>query len=372
MQQLHQPSHETTASGAALLSTRGSEAQALLTTLQRLAHSAAALLNVATVSIALLDSDTGRLVNWVALGADGAFTHPPRPLPREDIEGWVVMRQTPILVDDIYADTRFDGEQRFRSLICAPLLEASRILGTLTVTSPQPHTFDAQHQRVVQVFCDQATLAIGKTLQAEASATQTRELGALLDASRALTSSLDPAQVFAYITASIRKVIACDDAVIYVYDERAEQLHVVAGMGSRIERLEGASISLNDQHSVAAWVALHRRARLSSPGYGEVGSVTETFLSGDELSLLCVPLISKDALRGVIMLARLKPFRPTELSAMLNLSNIVAATLENVALYQQSQAEREQQAAIFASASDGFALVDKQLTFTDANEAFAR
>ena len=373
MQQLHQPAYAPfdTTTGAL----HGSEARAiLLATLERLARQAAALLDVSTVSIALLDTgaNTGKLVNWVALGPDGEFTPPPRPLPREDIEGLTLMRQTPLLVDDIAADPRFSGERRFRSLFCAPLLEENRILGTLTVTSAQPGAFDAQRQRVVQIFCEQATLAIGKTLQAEANAAQARELSALLDASRALTSSLDPAQVFAYIAASIRKVIACDDAVIYVADERVGQLQVVAGMGSRIERLGGASIALDDPHSIAAWVAQHRRARLSSPRFGEVGPVTEVFLSGDDLSLLCVPLISKDTLRGVIMLARTKAFHPTELSAMLNLSNIVAATLENVILYQRSQAERKQQAAIFASASDGFALVDERLTFVDANEAFAR
>jgi len=96
------------------------------------------------------------------------------------------------------------------------------------------------------------------------------------------------------------------------------------------------------------------------------------FLAGDELAILCVPLVSKGRLRGVIMLARHQSFLPGELGAMLNLSNIVAATLENAELYQTARAEREQQAAIYAAASDAIAVVDGALIIVEVNDAFAR
>ncbi|MGZ3599855.1 MAG: ATP-binding protein, partial [Ktedonobacterales bacterium] len=122
--------------------------------------------------------------------------------------------------------------------------------------------------------------------------------------------------------------------------------------------------------SIAAWVAKNRRARLSAPQISEVGEVTEAFLAGDDLALLCVPLVSKDQLRGVIMLAREDAFSPSELGVMLNLSNIVAATLENVQLYQTARAEREQQAALYAAASDAIAVVDGDLRLVEANDSF--
>src|SRR5262249_38089279 len=70
--------------------------------------------------------------------------------------------------------------------------------------------------------------------------------------------------------------------------------------------------------------------------------------------------------------ARQEPFLPGELGAMLNLSNIVAATLENAELYQSARAEREQQAAIYAAASDAIAEVDSSLAIVEVNDAFAR
>jgi NtrC-family two-component system sensor histidine kinase KinB len=146
---------------------------------------------------------------------------------------------------------------------------------------------------------------------------------------------------------------------------------MVTGLGPRIDRLGAARIPLSDIRSLAARVATERRPRLVAPHAGEVGQVTEVFLSGDPLSLLCAPLISKKRLRGVIMLARLEPFRPAALTTMLNLSNIIAAALENVELYQAERAEREQLAAIFVSASDAIALVDNQMRLLEVNDAFA-
>lgn len=352
----------------------GGDAQALKVTLDRLVRNVGTLLDVPSVSVALLDPDTGDLVTWAALGAGPEGPRRTRFRPNEGIAGWVAAHLEPVLIHDATQDARFKplGDGHIRSMLCVPLIEYDQLLGTLTVTSPEVGAFDPPRQGLLQIFADQAVLAISKTRQAETAKAQARELAALLDASRALTSSLEPGSVFAYIVASIRKVIACDDAVIYAYDEHAETLHVVTGLGARMEALGDAWVPLNDSRSIAAWVAKNRRARISGPGRGEVGAVTEAFLAGDELSLLCVPLVSKDHVRGVIMLAREQPFQPGELGAMLNLSNIVAATLENAQLYQSARAEREQQAAIFTAASDAIAVVGEGMHLAEVNDAFAQ
>ena len=351
----------------------GIDIQALKLTLDQLVRNAGMLLGVPSVSVALLDAETGDLVTWAALGTGPEGLRHTRFRHNEGIAGWVAAHLEPVIVNDVTHDARFKqlGEPRIRSMLCVPLIDDDQLLGTLTVASPLKADFDERRQKLLQVFSDQAVLAISKTRQAEAAKAQARELSALLDATRALTSSLEPNQVFAYIVGSTRKVITCDDVVIYAYDERTDSLRIVTGTGSRIERLGGARVPLSDGRSIAAWVAKHRRARISSPGVDTIGSVTEAFLAGDDLSLLCVPLVSKGRLRGVIMLARETPFQPGELGAMLNLSNIVAATLENADLYQTTRAEREQQAAIYSAASDAIAVVDNDLAIIEANDAFA-
>jgi signal transduction histidine kinase/GAF domain-containing protein len=352
----------------------GNGAQGLVTVLDRLVHNVGVLLGIPSCSVALLEPETGDLVTWSALNAGPEGPRRTRFRPNEGVAGWVAAHMRPLLVNNAASEPRFKplGDAQIGSLLCVPLMDGDQLLGTLTVTSPQAHAFDERRQQLLQVFADQAVLAITKARQAEEAQVQAAELGALLDASQALTSSLDTRQFFGHIVASIRRVAACEDAVIYAFDEHAEMLRVVAGLGRRVERLGGAHIPLADPESIAAWVAKQRRPRLFSPGRAATGEVTEAFLSGDQLGLLCVPLVSKERLRGVITLARTFAFTPGELRRMLHLANIVAAALENVELYQTARTEREQQAAIFAAGSDGIAIVDATLSILEANDAFAR
>jgi signal transduction histidine kinase/GAF domain-containing protein len=352
----------------------GSSEQDLAAILDGLVQNVGLLLEVPACSVALLDPESGDLVTWSALNTGPDGPRHTRFRPNEGIAGWVAAHQSSLVVNDAANDPRFKplGGTRIGSVLCVPLMEGKRVLGTLTATSPTTHAFDERSELLLRVFADQAVLAITKARQAREAQAQAAELATLLEAARALTSSLDTQQFFNQIVASIRHVAACDDAVIYALDEPANSLSVVAGIGRRVERLGGLRVSLSDPASIAAWVANNRAPRLVSPGRTPTGQVTETFLAGDPLALLSVPLISKDRLRGVITLARPFAFTPAELRTMSDLATIVAAALENVELYQTARAEREQLAAIFAAGSDGIAIADGALTIVEANEAFAR
>jgi signal transduction histidine kinase len=300
-------------------------------------------------------------------------SRPRRFRPHEGIEGWVAAHLEPLEIEDTAGDPRAAGlaEIGLRSLVCVPLIDGRQLLGAMTAAASTPGAFDARRKHMLEILSDQATLAISRTIQAETVKAQARELSALLDVAGALTSTLEPEQVFEHVVEGIRTVIHCEDAIIYSYDERADALRMVSGLGARLDRLGGARIPLRDSRSIAAWVANNRRPRLFAPGTGAVGQVTEVFLGGDKLSLLCAPLISKDRLQGVIMFGRQESFQPADLNTVVNLSNIIAATLENVSLYQGARAERERQAAVYASASDAIAIVDDQQILVEVNDAFA-
>jgi signal transduction histidine kinase/GAF domain-containing protein len=348
--------------------------QSLDVVLDGLVRNVGLLLDVPSCSVALLDPQTGDLVTSAALNAGPDGPRRTRFGPNEGVAGWVAGHLRPLRVDDVSSEPRFKrlGDERVGSLLCVPLMDDDQLLGTLTATSPLPRAFDARREQLLQVFAAQAVLAITKARQAETAQAQAKELAALLDAARALTSSLDTRQFFDALVSSIRRVVTCEDAVIYACDTHSRVLRVVAGLGKRVERLGGARISLDDADSIAARVAYERRPRMVPAGPATTGVVTETFLAGDPLALLSVPLVSKERLRGVITLAREFNFTQAEMATTLNLANIVAAALENVELYQTARTEREQQAAIFAAGSDGIAIVDDSLRIQEANEAFAR
>ncbi len=356
-------------------STGGSQSIAddLSEALNRIVTNAAAVLGVRNCSLALMEPSSGILVTIASVQQPPKGQHRARFRLNEGVAGWVAANLTSAIIDDVNTDPRFKalGPYSIGSMMCAPLLSGQQLLGTITVSSPETGAFNTQSLKLLLVFAEQAVFAISKVRQMAEALQQTGQLAALLDVSRAMTSTLDARQIFRAIVAGIRRLVRCDDAVIFGYDEAEQELRVVAGMGLRSARLSDMRIRLSDAQSVAAWVAQKRRPLLHAPGErGGIGQVTEAFLAGDDLALLSVPLLSKERLRGVVTLARPYPFDSGDLRAMLNLSNIVATALENAGLYQAVKAEQERLAAIFAGSSDGIALIDQNQRIVDANQAF--
>ena len=117
--------------------------------------------------------------------------------------------------------------------------------------------------------------------------------------SRARSPAPGADQVFAHVVEGIRAVIGCEDAIIYSYDEGADALQMVTGLG-RVWIASAACASCG--RSIAGGsptTAVHASSRQGqAPGNG-----AEVFLGGDKLSPMCAPLISKDRLQGVIMFA---------------------------------------------------------------------
>lgn len=304
----------------------------LTETLKRIMASATALLGVPNCWIAGVNNTSQKLITVAALSQDASGGNRIRASQHYAIAGWVASNRIPALINDALKDPRCKGPGPAvsGSVLCVPLLSGQQVLGTITVSSPSTDAFNQQALMILQVLADQAILAISKARQIEASQQQAQELAAFLDVARAMTSTLDTGQMLQAIIAGIRRLVSCDEAVIFRLIPEARELRALARLGAGTA-LGGLRISLHDKQSVAAWVAQNRRPLMQGPG-GRVfvGRITQELLGQDDLALLGVPLLSRDRLLGVITLGRFTPFDASELRIVLNLSNIIAIALEHV------------------------------------------
>lgn len=354
--------------------------------LDEIARGAAAVLDATRVWIALCDPQSASTPHvLVAVAADEGYITSIDPRSRPDLVVHMIKQVTndetsaeTQAITDVHAHPelarRAGSDARvIRALAATPLVNEARVIGALVVARAQPEPITHGQRRLLQVFANQAVNAIRLTVVADRNAAQARELSALLSASQALTSTLNSDEVFRAIIQSIQRVISCDSALIFRHDERARALRVITVMGQGTEDLMGSVISIDDPDSKAALAARSLRSFKGLVGpEDEIGAHTDVLRAGATVALLCMPLVSKGILRGVASLARLQPFTPREVSAMERLSPIAAAALENVQLFQRELSARQQQEALFASASDGFAVVDDALRFVQVNDAFAR
>ena len=131
---------------------------------------------------------------------------------------------------------------------------------------------------------------------------------------------------------------------MFAFDQPTQELVIIASKGERSLHLCGRRVALGDSASFTARIAQTRDTARYSPDIGAMrpGQLTEAFLAGEDLALIGVPLISKDQLRGVLTLARQRPFCEDDQRVMSDLAPILATALENISLYAAVRAEQAQ------------------------------
>ena len=167
---------------------------------------------------------------------------------------------------------------------------------------------------------------------------QKQKLEALLTVSQMVTSSIEHEVVLNTIAREVRRVVQVDECTVFLLDEREQLLRPVA-------------CDVMDYHDEVMAVRL-------IPGQGITGSV---FVSGvgeivedsendpramtvpgtpaEESSLLCVPLVARRRVMGVITLARIgaqrRPFVQEDLEIASLFAGQCSAAIQNARIYEQ-------------------------------------
>lgn len=345
--------------------------------LNRCLRDACALLNAPRGVLLLLNGETNELVQAAALGFSRAAPAPDTIPLNAGALGWVAVHLEPALIEDVTADDRhhprFD-HQAGGALAAVPLRADHILFGVLAVFSERIGAFKPTHMTLLHLSADLASAALMGWRQAQEAQRHQQQLHLLIWAARSITSSLEPGEVFRNIALGIGTLINYEDAMIYAYESASEDLRVVAAQGADGARMIHERVSLHSTNSLSAAVARHRRASCHAPDTHSLqpGRLTEAFLGGRERALLCVPLVSKEKLRGVVTLARPQAFDDLDVRMMEDLAPLVATAIENYSLYSAVKSEQERLATVFAATADGIAVVNGAQRVVDVNGAFAR
>ncbi|NOT34180.1 MAG: response regulator [Candidatus Eisenbacteria bacterium] len=188
----------------------------------------------------------------------------------------------------------------------------------------------------LEMFADSTLPAL---LEREKS--QRARLEALITVSRAITSSLDHQTILRTIARESRRVLECDECVVFLIDENAPLLRPVAcdvltyedqvwGLELRLGEGIAGSVAVSGHGEIVHEAHLDPRAK-QVPGTPE-----------EESSLLCVPLLVRERVIGIISLSRLEPhrrrFEPEDLDLAIVFASECSAAIQNARLYAQTKA----------------------------------
>jgi len=125
------------------------------------------LMNSEATSLMLVIPETNELEFKIVLGPKSEEVKPFRLAIGKGIAGWVAKTGKPVLIQDAYADDRFDPsfDKRSgfitRSMLCVPMVYKNKIIGVMTVLNRlDQFSFTENDQVLLMIFASQAALAI--------------------------------------------------------------------------------------------------------------------------------------------------------------------------------------------------------------------
>jgi GAF domain-containing protein len=166
--------------------------------LQSIVEVARAIFGARAASIMLLDRATDELV-FEAVTGEGEDTLVGRRIPSgTGIAGWVAASGQALVVEDVATDPRFAVDQARRTgyvpkgLMAAPLRREDEVLGVLNVLDrPERRRFSVAEMDLLDLFANQAAVALDLLLHARRVAAVLGGAGEDLEAVATLAGALD-------------------------------------------------------------------------------------------------------------------------------------------------------------------------------------
>src|SRR4051794_25602959 len=251
----------------------------------------------------------------------------------DGIVGRAAQRREPVLVPDV---TRFDGYINAHPGVCSelaiPLIVKNRVIGVLDLQATQPGYFTDEHQRFLAVIASRIAIAVENARLYTRVSRQAKNLTLLSDISREVTSILNLDELFKSIADRLAGLINYQMFSILLLDPTRQVLQHRFSL--RFQESIQIKHDIPLDRGLVGYAARNREAVLvpdvsKDPRYIELNPETR--------SELCVPLIYKDEVIGILDLEHTRRgfFTDDHMQTIRTMAAQIAIAIENATLYQR-------------------------------------
>lgn len=231
----------------------------------------------------------------------------------------------------------------------APIVHGDEVLGILELTEKrQRREFGEADQRLVGQMADLAAIALANARESRATEARSRQFSALIDSSRAMTSTLDLDEVLDVICRQAALALDAGSSYIYEYDSSANTMiwvaHFQRDPDHSFEEPLGSVYPLEDLPQDRAVVETRKpvEIRLDDPDLDP--KAREQLLEWEEQASLMVPMIVGGDVVGTLEVGEAdtpRHFTIDETALCTALGEQAAAAFRNARLYRQLQDQKK-------------------------------
>ena len=251
-----------------------------------------------------------------------------------------------IVCDDVQADPRYrfiDSLPETRSEVVIPLKIEDRILGVLDVQSNQLKAFHPIDLLILRALADNIARAVeGARLYSDLSR-RADQLTLVSEVSKSVTSTLDLSEMMRDAAALINEKFGYPHVSLFTVHPNRRLVMYEAGSGKRSKKLEGFSISLDDEKGIMPWVARNGRTVLANDVSKDDRYLPSPLPPKNTRSELCVPLVFNERVLGLLDIQsdKLNSFTEDDKVMFEAVADTMAAAIRNADLYRSEQWRRQ-------------------------------
>ena len=300
----------------------------------------------ASCAIRLYDSKADRFRPQMATGVmEDWIDHLPRPV---GTSRYVVQTKSPRYLEGDDVASPSDEGPAVREDILAlgikavaylPLISRGDVVGILYVNLTVPHRFSQNDRLLLELFADQAAIAIEN---ARLYQQRVQDISALMEINSVI-SSQDLDKVIQLIADKAVELIGADYCVLRLLDRSGQCLIPEASSGRESKK----DPLLIDGSSFTGWVASQRQAELCSDVNQD-----EHYLKWypDVQSCMAAPLMYREELVGTLYVesTRLNAFsQASQLALLQSFADQAAIAIENARLFEKMERHASELAALY-------------------------
>jgi PAS domain S-box-containing protein len=288
----------------------------------------------------------------------------------EGIAGRVWASGKVLVVNDLgsWSDGAVSGLEAYRAVIEVPLVSEDRFLGVLGIaaTADRP-PFTSPDVETLTRFAGVAAMALRNAELFEKERAARNEAETILEATKAVTSSLDLPRVLETILQQLQRVVPYDSAT--VQELRAGRAVIVAGIGfSDPPAIIGLSFDL-DNAAVPNGLVARGREPLILPDVTPFSAFRDAPTASHIRGWMGVPLLHGDEVVGLITLDKRVPdfYTADHARVAMAFASQAAIAIRNARLYAAANQELAHRTAIEAqlrSAEEEYRTLVEQLPAT--------
>lgn len=305
----------------------------LETLLRRIAEMVRRVVDYEIFAIMLLNEKTQELRIRFQVG------HPPEVAERirvkvgEGISGLAAQKREAILVNDVSKSEHYiDAVTGVHSELAIPLIVKNRVIGVIDIEAPQSDYFTEEQKSVLTLIASRVAIGIENARLYTRVSRQAKTLQLLNEISRELTSILNLDQLLKRVGDLLSRLIDYQMFSILLIDPSGTKLQHRFSL--RFKENIHLKHDIPMGQGLVGYAAEHRTPVLVTDVSRDARYIN---LNPETRSELCVPLIHKDKLLGVLDIehTRRAYFTEDHMRTITTLAAQVAIAIENAMLYEK-------------------------------------